>query len=94
MLPLPARSAYATVDDETIPIKTSYSALQEDERRYYAMAVIEKTNDRLKLATVSWLKEPLESWLARAENQVPSTITVPSGNYQLPQYRMRGRMYR
>ena len=55
--------------------------LQEDENRYYATAVIEKTNDHLKLATVSWLKEPLEPWLARAENQVPTVTTAPSGNY-------------
>src|SRR6266550_4300509 len=41
------------------------SPLQEDEGRYYATAVIEKTNERLKLATVEWRKDPLESWQAR-----------------------------
>ena len=47
-------------------IKTGLlSSLQEDEERYYAVAVSNKANDHLKLATVSWLKEPLESWLAR-----------------------------
>jgi hypothetical protein len=42
-------------------------ALQEDDTRYYATAVLAKGEDRLKLATVMWLKEPLQSWLARAE---------------------------
>jgi hypothetical protein len=82
-LPLPARSAYATVNYETIPLN-ELSALQEDERRYYATTVIERTSDQLKVATVSWLKEPLDSWLARGENELPNLMTIPSGNYQLP----------
>ena len=82
-LPLPARSAYATVDYETIPLN-ELSTLQEDERRYYATTVIERTRGQLKVATVSWLKEPLDSWLARGENEVPNIMTMPSGNYQLP----------
>src|SRR5207244_9112299 len=61
------------------------SPLQEDEMRYYATAVIEKTDDRLKLATVSWLKQPLELWLARAENQMRDAIAVPSSSYTLAQ---------
>jgi N-acetylneuraminic acid mutarotase len=81
--PLPARSAYATADYETVPIG-QLSALQEDERRYYATAVIERTSDQLKVATVSWLKEPLNSWLEGVENEVPNLMAVPSGNYQLP----------
>jgi N-acetylneuraminic acid mutarotase len=61
------------------------SRLQEDEERYYATAVIEKSNDRLKLATVSWPKEPLDAWLAMAASQVQTAVTVPSGNYILPE---------
>src|SRR5947208_7355064 len=60
------------------------SPLQEDEVRYYATAVIEKTNDHLKLATVSWPKERLDSWLAKAENQTPELLTVPDASYRLP----------
>jgi N-acetylneuraminic acid mutarotase len=60
------------------------SSLQEDETRYYAVAVVGKANDQLKLATVSWLKEPLRSWLAKAETQVPVTMAAVSANYTLP----------
>src|SRR5437899_2098836 len=43
-------------------IKTGVlSPLQEDEGHYYAVAVMKKGKDRLKLATVAWLKEPLRS---------------------------------
>ncbi|HZD07994.1 MAG TPA: hypothetical protein VE176_07085, partial [Candidatus Limnocylindrales bacterium] len=49
-------------------IKTGVlSPLQEDDAHYYAAAVMKKGKDRLKLATIAWLKEPLGSWLAKAE---------------------------
>lgn len=46
-------------DRSVMQIKTGViSSLQEDEEHFYAMAVIDKTDDHIKLATVSWLKEP------------------------------------
>src|SRR5262245_2952998 len=69
---------------ESMPIGR-ISSLQEDETSYYATAILSKAADRLKLATVAWLKEPLAPWLARAENQVNTAITVPNGNYTLPE---------
>ena len=60
------------------------SSLREDEIRYYATAIIEKTNDHLKLATIGWPKEPLEPWLARVEKRVLTVAIAPSGNYRLP----------
>ena len=66
-------------------IKTGVlSPLQEDEGRYYATAVVKKTKDRLKLATVEWRKEPLESWRARSENQTPKVVAAATANYALP----------
>jgi hypothetical protein len=57
--------------------------LQENETCYYAIAVLAKTTDHLKLSTVAWPKEPLASWLARAENQV-APISPPAIGYALP----------
>jgi N-acetylneuraminic acid mutarotase len=67
-------------------IKTGVlSPLQEDEGRYYATAVVKKNEDRLKLATVEWRKEPFESWRARAENQLPQMMAAASAaHYTLP----------
>jgi hypothetical protein len=66
-------------------IKTGVlSPLQEDERHYYAVAVMKKGKDRLKLATIAWLKEPLRSWLTKAETQMPITMATVSANYTLP----------
>jgi hypothetical protein len=60
------------------------SPLQENEGHYYAVAVMKKGKDRLKLATIAWLKEPLRSWLTNAETQVPVTVAAASTNYTLP----------
>jgi N-acetylneuraminic acid mutarotase len=68
---------------EMLPIG-KLSSLQEDENRYYVTAVLKRTNDHLRLATVSWLKQPLQSWLARAENQSFTLIAAPDGKYTLP----------
>ena len=58
--------------------------LQEDETRYYVTALIKKTDDHLSIATVTWSKEPLESWLARAGEQIAKTMPALSANYTLP----------
>src|SRR5437016_9588664 len=71
--------------DPSAQIKTGVlSPLREDEGHYYAVAVTNKGKDRLKLATVAWLKEPLRSWLAKAETQVPVTMAAIGANYTLP----------
>jgi len=68
---------------QAIPIG-KLTSLREDDTRYYTVAVVGKANDQLKLVTVSWLKEPLHSWLAKAETQVPVTIVAVGANYTLP----------
>ncbi|HZD09583.1 MAG TPA: hypothetical protein VE176_15105, partial [Candidatus Limnocylindrales bacterium] len=83
-----ARSAAGAAALQKPPIaqiKTGIlSRLQEDDAHYYAVAVMKKGKDRLKLATVAWLKEPLRSWLAKAETRVPATMAAVSANYMLP----------
>jgi len=68
---------------QTIPVG-KLSSLQEDERCYHATAVLSKEGDRLKLATVSWLKESLESWMTKTQSQVSVAMPAPGGNYTLP----------
>ncbi|PYK17647.1 MAG: hypothetical protein DME56_14855, partial [Verrucomicrobia bacterium] len=76
-----SRGKAVTISD----IKTGVlSALQEDESCYYAAAVISKADDRLTIATVSRLKEPLESWLNRAENRSGDPTSAGSFKYTLP----------
>ena len=79
------RAPNNAADDEyqTLPVG-KLSLLREDEGHYYAAAVTKKGKDRLKLATVAWLKEPLRSWLARAQAQMPATMATVSTDYALP----------
>src|SRR5947207_12163687 len=75
------RGAASQISD-AVPIGV-LSPLQEGETSYYATAVIAKSDDHLKLSTITWHKEPLESWLARAEKQ--PAMTVAAGvSYSLP----------
>jgi len=70
-------------DYTTVPVGEP-SQLQQDETDYFVTAVIEKDSNRIKLASVSWRKEPLESWLTRAESQVPAAILARQASYALP----------
>src|SRR5437899_6290546 len=79
-----AHSKNAAADEYEALAVGKVSPLQEDEGHYYAVAVTNKGKDRLKLATVAWLKEPLRPWLAKAETQVPVTMAAISANYALP----------
>ena len=41
-------------------------------------------SERLQLATVEWRKEPLESWSARAQDQMPNVMAAATASYTLP----------
>ena len=72
-------------DTPITQIKTGMvSPLQEDETRYYVTTVLSKTDDHLRLATVAWDKEQLDSWLVKAENGVSYAVSVPTASYALP----------
>src|SRR4029077_14645707 len=73
----------AQQDYATIPVG-KVSPSQQDQTSYFATAVIEKNSNGFKVATVSWPKELLETWLAQAERQVPAAMKVPEANYALP----------
>src|SRR5438876_4057402 len=80
-----AAGAAALQKPSIAQIKTGVlSPLQEDDAHYYAVAIMKKGKDRLKLATIAWLKEPLRSWLAKAEAEVPMTMAAVSTSYTLP----------
>jgi N-acetylneuraminic acid mutarotase len=73
----------AAENDEIIPVG-KLSPLQDNETCYSATAVIEKTEGRLKLARVAWLKEPLESWLAKRQSQTSRMMIAVTTGYTLP----------
>ena len=68
---------------ETVPTG-KLSTLQEDQESYYAVAVLNKNHNQLRLATVAWRKEPLETWLARGGNELRTPTGAPAARYTLP----------
>jgi hypothetical protein len=75
-----AHSKNAAESHQALPIG-KLSPLQEDEGRYYATAVIEKSNAHLKLATVSWPKKAAGS-LVRNDSK-PSTHCDVNASWRL-----------
>ena len=61
-----------------------FSRLQEDDERFYATAVLEKSADRLKLAVLEWPKESFESWRAAIETRSPKPSAALAATYLLP----------
>ena len=61
------------------------SPLQEGRDHFYVTTVIQKTKDHLKVATVRWAKESLESWLTRTVNEVPIVTRLSNFSYTLPE---------
>src|ERR1051325_9721658 len=81
-----AASRGVTTSKETKQLRTGVvSALQEDQTHFYATAIVNVTNDRLRLITVAWVKEPLQAWLSKVEGQLCNAVTVPGASYRLPE---------
>ena len=59
--------------------------LQEGEDRFYVLAVIEKSNDRLKMLSVDWEKESFDSWWSRARGEIQMKESALSYQYSLPE---------
>ncbi|GEM_PF-1154576 len=62
-----------------------WSSLQENEERFYAGGVVEKGNERMKVASVVWKKAPFDEWWNGARVGMRLDISAPSFDYQLPE---------
>jgi hypothetical protein len=62
----------------------------EENDRFVAVSVLSKAPDRVKIATVSWLKRPVDAWwVEEGRAGVESAgrinpVPLPSGGYELP----------
>lgn len=53
------------------------SSLQEDDERFYVVAVLAKADDHVRLATVEWLKESFETWWHGAQRGAATSLPAP-----------------
>ena len=68
--------------NSSLPIN-QLSTLQEDADRFYVIAILEKDNSHVKLATVEWNKRSFDNWWKETSISVPVEIAAPSFAYQL-----------
>lgn len=54
------------------------SKLREDSERFYVVAVLERTDETLRVAVVEWKKESFDSWWKRVSKDIP--VAVPFYN--------------
>ncbi len=59
------------------------SALQEDEERRYAVAVLEQSARRMKVAMVEWRKAPFDEWWGRVKVEMAMDAAAASDEYRL-----------
>ncbi|MFZ5785545.1 MAG: hypothetical protein ACOY3Y_03795, partial [Acidobacteriota bacterium] len=56
--------AFGVAAGGTLPVGTA-SGVLEDDARFFVVAILSRGQDRVRVATVSWAKEPFEEWWAR-----------------------------
>ncbi|HEX5941585.1 MAG TPA: hypothetical protein VFY66_04875, partial [Anaerolineales bacterium] len=61
------------------------STLQEDDSRFYVSALLEKSEERVRVAIVQWQKVPFETWWSGAREQFSPNIQATNFGYSLPQ---------
>jgi len=59
------------------------SSLLEERDSFYAVAILDKGEDHLTTATVSWSKQSFDSWWAEQRDAMTAAIVVPDGPYKL-----------
>jgi hypothetical protein len=69
---------------EELPVQR-LSALQEDNSRFYVSAILSKSENRLRVATVQWQKVPFETWWTSVRNQFSPRVAPTNFEYVLPQ---------
>ena len=61
------------------------SSIQETETKFYIIAVIEKQDNRIKLALMEWNKPNFDEWWATAKNNFSVQASIPEYEYTLPE---------
>ncbi len=60
------------------------SRLLEDERGFRVLAVLDRGEDWLRIAAVTWDKTPFETWWAAVGPEIPATTFAPDETLRLP----------
>ena len=72
---------HATLDEVSVG---KLSPLKEDENRFYAVAVLYKDPNRIRIAIMAWEKQSFDSWWEKIKTKFNSSIDEISYSYKLP----------
>ena len=81
--PTNPQSAIRNPQSQQLPVGR-LSGLQEEENRFYAMAVVEKGADRLKVASVEWRKASFDEWWSSVRGELSAEASAPGVEFRLP----------
>ncbi|CAN5520558.1 hypothetical protein BH20VER1_BH20VER1_16580 [soil metagenome] len=79
--------AFGTQAGEELPVG-KWSPLQENDSSFYVVQLVSREGEDVQLATVTWRKEPFDTWWQRVKQELPvagADTALPRVNYQLPQ---------
>jgi hypothetical protein len=60
------------------------SPLQEDDGRFYVMALISQDQNSVRLSTVAWEKTPMDVWWNSVKETFPANLSQEQTQYSLP----------
>lgn len=63
-----------TAQSRATIIPKKISLLKEDEHRFYAIAVLSESDERIRIATVSWEKVAFDEWWNQVKSTIPAAI--------------------
>ena len=61
------------------------SRLNENRNGFYAMALLDKTADRIKIASVNWTKKPVDQWWNEVKGQFQLSVKETNFAFTLPE---------
>ncbi len=81
----PFHAPTAAQEASRLPL-SSVSRLREDDGQFYLLSVLSQGEDDLKVASVTWRKEPLDVWWQKVRAEIPMVEPeVEAADYSLPQ---------
>jgi len=61
------------------------SNVEEDDRRFYLIGILQKDTDHVRIAVVEWQKVSFDQWWQNTKQEIVASLPESHGKYQLPQ---------
>jgi N-acetylneuraminic acid mutarotase len=72
-----------TAQSRATIIPGKISRLQEDEHRFYAIAVLSESDERIRIAAISWQKLSFDDWWNRIKYSIPTETKISPQSFSI-----------